>query len=100
MTTMMDHPASAQGHSAPKKALIERLNIFTAFALGIIGAILFWYLAKAILPANTEGSYIKTNQDQYVLLSMIGWFFGFMIGIGALIGPFRWLWTCYVPPPV
>lgn len=91
MTTMMDHPASAQGHSTPKKALIERLNIFTAFALGIIGAILFWYLAKAILPANTEGSYIKTNQDQYVLLAMIGWFFGFMIGIGALIGPFRWL---------
>ncbi len=91
MTTIMDHPASAQGHPVPKKALIERLNIFTAFALGIIGAILFWYLGKAILPANTEGSYIKTNQDQYVLLSMIGWFFGFMIGIGALIGPFRWL---------
>lgn len=91
MTTMMDHPASAAGHSTPKKALIERLNIFTALALGIIGAILFWYLAKAILPANTEESFIKTNQDQYVLLSMIGWLIGFMIGIGAFIGPFRWL---------
>lgn len=91
MTTMMDHPASAAGHSTPKKALIERLNIFTALALGAIGAILFWYLAKAVLPANTEESFIKTNQDQYVLLSMIGWLIGFMIGIGALIGPFRWL---------
>ena len=91
MTTVMDHPAAASGHAAPKKALIERLNIFTAFALGIIGAILFWYLAKAILPANTDGSYIKTNEDQYVIFSMIGWFIGFMTGIGALIGPFRWL---------
>lgn len=91
MTTMMDRPAATPGHSAPKKALIERLNIFTAFALGIIGAIVFYYLAKAILPANTEGSYIKTNNDQYVLFSMIGWFIGFMTGIGALIGPFRWL---------
>ena len=91
MTTMMDRPAATPGHSAPKKALIERLNIFTAFGLGIIGAILFWYLAKAILPANTDGSYIKTNEDQYVIFSMIGWFIGFMTGIGALIGPFRWL---------
>lgn len=91
MTTMMDRPASTPGHSVPKKALIERLNIFTAFALGIIGAIVFWYLAKVILPANTEESFIKTNEDQYVLFSMIGWFIGFMTGIGALIGPFRWL---------
>ena len=91
MTTMMDRPASAPGYSTSKRALIERLNIFTALALGIIGAILFWYLAKAILPANTDGSYIKTNRDQYVLFSMIGWFIGFMTGIGALIGPFRWL---------
>lgn len=91
MTTMMDRPAATPGHSAPKKALIERLNIFTAFALGIIGAIVFYYLAKAILPANTEGSYIKTNLDQYVIFSMIGWFIGFMTGIGALVGPFRWL---------
>jgi cytochrome c oxidase subunit 1 len=91
MTTMMEHSSSAPGHSVPKKALIERLNIFTAFGLGIIGAIAFWYLAKAILPANTDHSFIKTNQDQYVLFSMIGWFIGFMTGIGALIGPFRWL---------
>lgn len=91
MTTMMDRPAATPGHSLPKKALIERLNIFTALALGIIGAIVFYYLAKAILPANTEESFIKTNNDQYVLFAMIGWFIGFMTGIGALIGPFRWL---------
>lgn len=91
MTTMMDRPASAPGHSVPKKALIERLNIFTAFGLGIATAVVFWYLARTFLPQNTEGSFIKTREDQVVLLAMIGWFIGFMIGIGALIGPFRWV---------
>ena len=91
MTTLTNRPASAPGSSAPKKALMERLNVFTAFGLGIIMAVVFWYAAKALLPANTDGSFIKTNRDQWVLLSMIGWFIGFMTGIGALIGPFRWL---------
>ena len=88
---MMDRPAAAAGHSLPKKALIERLNIFTAFGLGIVMAILFWYLARTFLPENTPGSYIKTRHDQEILLGMIGWFIGFMVGIGALIGPFRWM---------
>lgn len=91
MTTLMDRPAAAAGHSVPKKALIERLNIFTAFGLGIVMAILFWYLARTFLPENTPGSYIKTRHDQEILLGMIGWFIGFMVGIGALIGPFRWM---------
>ena len=29
--------------------------------------------------------------DQEVFIAMIGWFVGFMTGMGALIGPFRWL---------
>lgn len=91
MTTTMDRPASAPGYSVPKKALIERLNVFTAFGLGIATAIVFWYLARTFLPQNTEESFIKTRLDQQVLISMIGWFIGFMIGIGALIGPFRWV---------
>ncbi|HUW88561.1 MAG TPA: cbb3-type cytochrome c oxidase subunit I [Candidatus Paceibacterota bacterium] len=91
MTTMMDRSPSAPGYSASKKALIERLNMWTGFALGIIMAVVFYYLSKALLPANTEESFIKTNQDQYVLLSMIGWLIGFMTGIGALIAPFRWV---------
>ena len=91
MTTLMDRPAAAAGSSAPKKALIERLNIFTAFGLGIVMAVLFWYLARTFLPQNTPGSYIKTRHDQEILLGMIGWLIGFMVGIGALIGPFRWM---------
>ncbi len=91
MTTVLDHPTSAPGNSAMKRPLIERLNVFTAFGLGIISAIVFWYLARTFLPENTEGSFIKTRLDAVTIIAMLGWFFGFMTGIGALIGPFRWL---------
>lgn len=91
MTTMMDHSATAAGDTSAKKAFIERLNVFTAFGLGITTAILFWYLARTFLPQNTDGAYIKSRLDQVTLIAMIGWFIGFMVGIGALIGPFRWL---------
>ena len=91
MTTMMERPAAAPGSAAPKKALIERLNLFTALGLGVASAVVVWYLAKTFLPQNTEESVIKTREDQVVLLAMIAWFIGFMIGIGAFIGPFRWV---------
>jgi len=74
-----------------KKALIERLNVFTAFALGTISAIVVWRLALAFLPADAELSPLFTREDKITLLSMIAWFIGFMTGIGALIGPFRWV---------
>jgi len=74
-----------------KKALIERLNVFTAFVLGAISAIVVWRLALAFLPADAELSPLFTREDKITLLSMIAWFIGFMTGIGALIGPFRWV---------
>ena len=74
-----------------KKALIERLNIFTAFALGAIAAIVVWRLALAFLPADSELAPLFTREDKITLLSMIAWFIGFMTGIGALIAPFRWV---------
>jgi cytochrome c oxidase subunit 1 len=74
-----------------KKALIEQLNVFTAFALGAISAIVVWRLSLALLPADSEFAPLFTREDKITLLSMIAWFVGFMTGIGALIGPFRWL---------
>lgn len=89
MTTTMDRTASA-GHSA-KSPLIEKLNVFTAFGLGIILAVVFYVLAAKLIPEDTDAMLIHTKHDQIILLAMIGWFIGFMVGIGALIGPFRWL---------
>ena len=74
-----------------KKALIERLNVFTALALGAIAAIVVWRLALAFLPADSELAPLFTREDKITLLSMIAWFIGFMTGIGALVAPFRWV---------
>ena len=86
MTTTMNHPETTN-----KKALIERLNLFTALALGAISAIVVWRLALQFLPADAETSKFFNREDKITLLSMVAWFVGFMTGIGALIAPFRWL---------
>jgi cytochrome c oxidase subunit 1 len=86
MKTIMKSPKESQS----KKAVIERLNFVTAVISGALLAAISYYLAKKYLPENPDSQFIKTRNDQQVLIAMIGWFVGFMAGIGALIGPFRW----------
>ena len=74
-----------------RKPLIERLNVFTAFFFGALFAIVSWRLALTYLPADSESAPLFTREDKITLISMISWFVGFMFGIGALIGPFRWM---------
>ena len=77
--------------TAVRKPLIERLNVFTAFFFGALFAIVSWRLALTYLPADSESAPMFTREDKITLISMISWFVGFMFGIGALIGPFRWM---------
>ena len=77
--------------SAKKSALIERLNVWTAFAFGILGAVITYVIANKLLGEDTDEMLIHNRHDALILWTMIGWFVGFMFGIGALIGPFRWL---------
>ena len=86
MSTMTMNPIAPK----TKKALIERLNFGTAVISGALLAAISYYLAHKYLPENPDSQLIKTRNDQEVLIAMIGWFIGFMAGIGALIGPFRW----------
>jgi len=90
MTTMMERPTPTSGDS-PKVGIIRHLNVFTAFALGALTAIIVWRLSLALLPADSESAPLFTREDKITLLSMIGWFVGFMAGIGALVAPFRWV---------
>mgnify|MGYP006270439461 FL=1 len=71
--------------------LIERLNVGTAFFFGAVFAIVTYYVANSLIIGDEEELLIHSNHDAVVLLAMFGWWFGFMFGIGALIGPFRWL---------
>lgn len=74
-----------------RKALIERLNVGTAFLSGILFALVANLLARNFFNGDEEEMLIHTNHDATVLVTMVGWWIGFMFGIGALIGPFRWL---------
>ncbi len=74
-----------------RKPLIERLNVFTAFFFGALFAIVAWRLSLTFLPADSESAPRFTREDKITLLSMTAWFVGFMFGIGALIGPARWI---------
>ena len=77
--------------SSNRKPLIERLNVFTAFFFGALFAVVSWRLALTYLPMDSEHAPLFTREDKITLISMISWFVGFMFGIGALIGPFRWV---------
>ena len=74
-----------------KTALIERLNVGTAFLFGFLGALVTYVISSRLITFDEEEMLIHTNHDAIVLLTMVGWWVGFMFGIGALIGPFRWL---------
>lgn len=91
MTTVMDRPAASAGHTASRKPLIERLNIVTALVLGAVSSVVVWQLALKLLPQDADTAFFFNREDKIMLLALIAWFVGFMTGIGALIGPFRWL---------
>jgi len=56
--------------SAPGKSIIEKLNFFTALALGAISAIVVWRLALQFLPQDVDGARLFSREDKITLLSM------------------------------
>jgi hypothetical protein len=48
MTTMMERATPTSGDN-PKVGIIRHLNVFTAFALGALTAIIIWRLSLAYL---------------------------------------------------
>ena len=86
--TTLDHTAT---HSRPvpnpEKSLITKLNMGTGTVVGVIFAAAAWFWLKPT--PDTPGFYNQENKA--LLASMFAWSIGFLIGIGAFIGPFRWL---------
>ena len=85
-----DIPQPAQ-HGQPG-GLIRRLNVVTAVALGLALAALFGFIASRFIPQGATGPTFAPVMPEVVFLAiLVGWVLGFMVGIGALIGPFRWM---------
>ena len=83
--TTLDH-AQTESIPFPKKSLITKLNMGTGMVLGIIFAEATYFWGKSMWDME------EPNQlNRILILSMFAWSIGFLIGIGAFIGPFRWL---------
>ena len=65
---------------------MRRLNLGTAVLGGVIGGALAWWLSHSMLQTDEP-----VTSNQVTTITMAGWAIGFMIGIGAFTGPWRWM---------
>ena len=72
----------------PKKSLITRLNMGTGLIVGVVFALATYYSMQTTLDDATLNF---QRNNQVLLATMFMWSIGFLVGIGAFIGPFRWL---------
>ena len=72
----------------PKKSLITKLNAGTGLISGLIFGFGTYYLLRG---SNDDAQVTFQIQNRAVLAGLLMWSVGFLIGIGAFIGPFRWL---------
>jgi cytochrome c oxidase subunit I len=77
-TVTADAPAAPGG-------IMRRLNILTGLLAGLVFMGVGWAIAHALLENGPYGS------DQVICVTMVCWLLGFLAGIGAFVGPVRWL---------
>ncbi len=65
--------------------IMRRLNIGTGTAAGLVLGVVGWAISHALLNGTHYGP------DRVVCITLVSWLLGFMIGIGAFVGPVRWL---------
>jgi cytochrome c oxidase subunit 1 len=86
--------ASARPIPNPKKSLITKLNMGTGLIVGIIFAALTYWGLHSLLATYTDkvqDPMTSLNDNKILLGTMFMWSIGFLVGIGAFIGPWRWL---------
>ncbi len=72
--------------------IMRRLNFFTGLACGVVLALLFGFLMYQQFPAGTlTPTFANAASSPTFWAMMVGWVVGFMGGMGAFVGPIRWL---------
>ncbi|MGA3154138.1 MAG: cbb3-type cytochrome c oxidase subunit I [Streptosporangiaceae bacterium] len=79
--TIADAPAPAPAVGG----IMRRLNVVTGLLAGLVLAGIGWAISHATLQNGTYGS------DQVTCITLVCWLVGFLAGIGAFVGPVRWL---------
>ena len=86
--TDVPHPVQ---HGKPG-GLIRHCNIVTGIVSGIVLAnIVYWIGSLFLMPWGTQAAnFLQVGINALWAATFAGWVIGFMIGIGAFIGPVRW----------
>ena len=94
MSTLDKAHTSSRPVPNPKRSLITRLHMGTGVVVGIIfAALAYWALKNSLLTYTDKVADPLSPHDNNIVLlgTMFAWSIGFMAGIGAFIGPWRWL---------
>ncbi len=68
--------------------VMRRLNVVTGIVAGLLLATATWWVTNATFPELAEGNH---KADAVTILTLSAWVIGFLIGVGAFVGPVRWL---------
>ena len=94
MSTLDKAHTSSRPVPNPKRSLITRLHMGTGVVVGVIfAALAYWALRNSLLTYTDKVADPLSPHDNNIVLlgAMFAWSIGFMVGIGAFIGPWRWL---------
>ena len=74
--------------------IMRRLNLVTALIGGIGLALVLGFIASRLVPSGASTStFAPVAPDIVYLAVLVGWVVGFSVGIGAFVGPIRWLFA-------
>ncbi len=72
--------------------IMRHLNLGTGLLTGIVFAIAAGWIAAALTSSSaTTDTFAPTEPEYIYLAGLIGWVIGFMLGMGAFVGPLRWV---------
>ncbi len=72
--------------------IMRRLNFFTGLAGGVILAAVFGFLMNIqFAPGAQTADFASASAGPTFWAIMVGWVLGFMGGMGAFVGPIRWV---------
>jgi cytochrome c oxidase subunit 1 len=71
--------------------LLRYCNFVTALILGVVvAALAYWISGMFSTGEELNGNFVPIGINIQITAMYVGWVVGFMIGIGAFVGPIRW----------